>query len=137
MTNTTSPSATRIAQVSTVIVPVADVDAAIDFYVGKLGLEKRVDVPFPGGEYRWVEVAPAGRETTIAIAPPAPGEEAEPRHTGISLRTDDIEATHASLKDAGVDVDAEVSHMGDPVPPMFWFRDHEGNTLMVVEQQDA
>jgi len=23
--------------------------------------------------------------------------------------------------------------MGDPVPPMFWFRDPDGNTLMVVE----
>ena len=25
--------------------------------------------------------------------------------------------------------------MGDPVPPMFWFRDPAGHTLMVVEQQ--
>ena len=33
----------------------------------------------------------------------------------------------------GVDVDAEVSRFGDPVPPMFWFRDPDGNTLMVVE----
>ena len=24
--------------------------------------------------------------------------------------------------------------MGDPVPPMFWFRDPDGNTLMIVEQ---
>jgi hypothetical protein len=24
--------------------------------------------------------------------------------------------------------------MGDPVPPMFWFRDPTGHTLMVVEQ---
>src|SRR3954468_9352576 len=102
MTNTTSPSATRIAQVSTVIVPVADVDGAIDFYVGKLGFEKRVDVPFPGGEYRWVEVAPAGRETTIAIAPPPPGEEAKPRETGIALSTDDADATHAELRDRSV-----------------------------------
>jgi hypothetical protein len=31
-----------------------------------------------------------------------------------------------------VDVDAEVSRMGDPVPPLFWLRDPEGNTLMVV-----
>jgi hypothetical protein len=25
--------------------------------------------------------------------------------------------------------------MGDPVPPMFWFRDPDANTLMIVEQQ--
>ena len=29
-------------------------------------------------------------------------------------------------------VDPEVSRMGDPVPPLFWLRDPEGNTLMVV-----
>ena len=36
----------------------------------------------------------------------------------------------------GVDVDAEVSRMGDPVPPMFWFRDQDGNTLLLVETPD-
>jgi hypothetical protein len=25
--------------------------------------------------------------------------------------------------------------MGDPVPPMFWFRDPTGHTLMVVEER--
>jgi hypothetical protein len=33
-----------------------------------------------------------------------------------------------------VDVDAEVSRMGGPVPPMFWLRDPAGHSLMVVEQ---
>jgi hypothetical protein len=56
-----------------------------------------------------------------------------PVQTGITLATDDIDATHADLRSKGVDVDAEVSRMGDPVPPMFWFRDAEGHTLMVVE----
>jgi hypothetical protein len=23
--------------------------------------------------------------------------------------------------------------MGDPVPPMFWFRDADGNTLLLVQ----
>ena len=45
-----------------------------------------------------------------------------------------IDETHAALKSRGVDVDAEVSRMGGPVPPMFWFRDPTGHTLMVVEQ---
>jgi hypothetical protein len=35
-----------------------------------------------------------------------------------------------------VDVDDEVSRMGGPVPPMFWFRDPEGNTLMMVGAAD-
>jgi hypothetical protein len=36
------------------------------------------------------------------------------------------------LRAAGADVDAEVARMGGPVPPMFWLRDPENNTLMVV-----
>jgi catechol 2,3-dioxygenase-like lactoylglutathione lyase family enzyme len=70
--------------------------------------------------------------TTIALAPPREGDPVGKRETGISLHTDDIDAFHADLKDKGVDVDAEVSRMGDPVPPLFWFRDPEGNTLMVA-----
>lgn len=54
--------------------------------------------------------------------------------TGITLATDDIDAAHARMKAAGLDVDAEVSRMGGPVPPIFWFRDPTGHTLMVVEQ---
>jgi predicted enzyme related to lactoylglutathione lyase len=53
--------------------------------------------------------------------------------TGIGLHTDDIEAVHADLKAAGADVDDEISRMGDPVPPMFWLRDPDNNSLMVVE----
>ncbi len=46
--------------------------------------------------------------------------------------TDDIDATHEELRAGGVDVDAEIARMGDPVPPMFWFRDPDANTLLVV-----
>lgn len=125
---------TRINKIANVVVPVADQDRAIEFYVDTLGFEKRVDLPF-GGSYRWVEVAPEGEDTTVALAPPPPDdpEAAGNRQTGITLQTDDIEALHADLKAAGVDVDAEISRMGDPVPPMFWFRDPEGNTLLVVQ----
>ena len=70
----------------------------------------------------------------IAIAPPPPGQDAKPTQTGITLTTDDVDATHARFKDLGVDVDAEVSRMGGPVPPMFWFRDPTGHSLMVVQR---
>jgi catechol 2,3-dioxygenase-like lactoylglutathione lyase family enzyme len=124
---------TRVNKIATVIVPIDDQDRAVEFYCGKLGFEKQVDVPF-GGSYRWIEVGLPGESTTIALAPPPPdGAKAGGRETGISHQTDDIDGYHAQLKDAGVDVDAEVQRMGDPVPPMFWFRDPEGNTLMVVQ----
>ena len=123
---------TSVDKLATVIITVADQDRMIEFYVDKLGLEKRVDVPFGEG-YRWVEVAPAGAVTTIALAPPPQGAPAPGNtQTGISLHAEDVDGYHAQLKAAGVDVDAEVSRMGGPVPPMFWFRDPEGNTLMVV-----
>jgi catechol 2,3-dioxygenase-like lactoylglutathione lyase family enzyme len=128
-----STKTSGLSKVGTVIIPVGDADAAIDFYVGKLGLELRSDVPFGGG-YRWIEVAPAGADTTIALAPPREGDATGGRETGIALNTSDIDGVHADLAAKGVDVDAEVSRMGDPVPPMFWLRDLEGNTLMVVEE---
>ena len=127
-----SENAARVNKLATVVIPVTDQDAAVDFYVTKLGFEKRVDVPF-GGAYRWIEVGLGDESTTIALAPPPEGTTTGKRETGISLQTDDIDAYHAQLKKAGVDVDAEVSRMGDPVPPMFWFRDLEGNTLLVVQ----
>ena len=123
---------THVTKIGTVVVPVADQDREIDFYVEKLGFEKRADVPFGNG-YRWVEVAPGDAVTTIALAPPPEGRSTGNRETGIGLQTEDIDAFHAELKTAGVDVDAEVSRLGDPVPPLFWLRDPEGNSLMVVE----
>jgi catechol 2,3-dioxygenase-like lactoylglutathione lyase family enzyme len=127
-----SKTRTRVNKIGTVVVPVSDQDRAIEFYVETLGFEKRTDVPFGDGN-RWVEVAPAGAVTTIAVVPPPPGKPAGNAETGIGLNTDDIDADHAELKARGVDVDPEVSRMGDPVPPLFWFRDPDGNTLMVVE----
>jgi catechol 2,3-dioxygenase-like lactoylglutathione lyase family enzyme len=129
-----SKTKTRLSQIGTVIIPVSDQDRAIEFYVETLGFEKRVDVPFGDG-YRWVEVAPADAVTTIAIVPPPPGKPTGNVETGIALNTDDVDADHADLAAAGVDVDPEVSRMGDPVPPMFWFRDPDGNTLMIVESR--
>ena len=127
-----STTKTRVSKIGVVCIPVSDQDRAIDFYVDKLGFEKRVDVPFGNG-YRWVEVGPAGAETTIAIVPPPPGKPTGNMETGIGLNTDDIDALHADLKARDVDVDAEISRMGDPVPPLFWLRDPDNNTLMIVE----
>jgi catechol 2,3-dioxygenase-like lactoylglutathione lyase family enzyme len=123
---------TTVSKINTVIIAIADQDKALAFYTDTLGLELRSDVPFGNGD-RWIEVAPKGAETTIAIAPPPPGTPTGGHMTGIAFHTDDIDGYHAQLRDAGADVDENVSRMGDPVPPMFWLRDPEGNVLMVVE----
>jgi len=121
----------RVSKINTVVIPVQNQDRVIEFYTEKLGFEKRTDIPFGNG-YRWVEVAPADAETTIALAPPPEGKPSGNRETGIGLHTPDIDTYHAELNEAGVDVDPEISRMGDPVPPLFWLRDPEGNSLMVV-----
>ena len=123
---------TQISQVATVIVPVEDQDTAVEFYCGKLGFEKRTDVPFAEGE-RWVEVAPPGAMTTIALMPPREGEPLG-IDTRIALSSANIDADHADLGERGVDTDEEVIRMGGPVPPMFFLRDQDGNRLLVVEQ---
>src|SRR5947209_13835704 len=104
----------NITQVGRVIIPVNDQEKAIEFYTGTLGFEKRVDVPMGNG-YRWVEVGPAGGAATIAVVPPGPNGSAGGRETGITLDTTDVDADHAQLRADGVDVDDEVSRMGDPV----------------------
>jgi catechol 2,3-dioxygenase-like lactoylglutathione lyase family enzyme len=122
----------HLTQVGRVAVSVADTDRAIEFYVDTLGFEKVVDVPM-GDAGRWVEVALPGAATTIALAPPPPGKEAGGTETGICLDTSDVDADHAALKAAGADVDDEVSRYGGPLPPMFWLRDPDGNSLIVVQ----
>ena len=125
---------TRITQVGTVIVPVSDQDRAIEFYVEKLGFEKRADTAYGDG-MRWVEVGLPGAETVVALVPPREGDK-----TGIDLHfgyaTDDAEAAHAELRARGVDVDDEIMQMGDPVPPMFFARDQDRNNFLVVQRHD-
>jgi catechol 2,3-dioxygenase-like lactoylglutathione lyase family enzyme len=125
-------SSTRITQLGTIMVPVNDQDRALEFYVGTLGFEKRSDTPFGRGD-RWVEVAPPGADTTIALVPPREGEAAGIQ-TRIGLNTEDVDADYADLRARGVDVDEQVMRMGDPVPPMFFFRDPDGNQLLVVQR---
>jgi hypothetical protein len=52
--------------------------------------------------------------------------------TGVALDVDDVPATLAQLRERGVDCDDLMGGDG-PVPPMFFFRDGDGNTLLLVE----
>src|SRR4051812_15519006 len=122
----------HIIEIGRVTIPAADQDRALEFYVGTLGFELRSDETFADGKMRWIEVAPAGASTAIAIAPPMDGGPTAV-DTGIVISTTDIEAAHAALKAAGIDVDPEIARWGPPVPPMFRLRDPAGNSLTIVE----
>jgi catechol 2,3-dioxygenase-like lactoylglutathione lyase family enzyme len=127
----------RITHVGMVAVPVSDQDRALEFYVGALGFEKRLDVAHGDGG-RWVEVAPPGGTTTIALVPAGVSTPAGV-DTGIRLvvgtahdrAAEDTAAIHADLVGRGVDADPEVLQVPG-VPPMFTFRDPDGNVLRVV-----
>jgi catechol 2,3-dioxygenase-like lactoylglutathione lyase family enzyme len=119
----------QITEVGTIGIPVADQDRALAFYLEKLGFEKRIDVPYGKGE-RWVEVAPPGAATTIALVRSREGD-AVGIDTQVRLTTRDAEADHAALRARGVDADAEI--MRYPVP-MFVFRDADGNRLRIVQR---
>ena len=119
-----------ITDIHTVGVPVTDQDRALAFYVDTLGLETRIDAAFGDGG-RWIEVAPPGAATTIALivasdAVPAGVE------TGIRLVTTDADATHESLRARGVDAGDVLRWPG--VPPMFALRDPDGNGLEIIER---
>jgi catechol 2,3-dioxygenase-like lactoylglutathione lyase family enzyme len=121
---------TAINGVLTIGVPVTDQDRALEFYVETLGLEKRRDVPSPQLGGRWIEVAPAGAEVTIALVPARQGTPAGGQ-TGIRLKAGDAAAVHARLQTGGVDVGVILRWPG--VPPMFVLHDPDGNELEVVE----
>jgi len=137
---------TRIRQVGTVFVPVADQDRALKFYLDKLGFEKRADFRY-GEDSRWIEVAPPGAANTIALVPPSEGKAAGGNQTYCAFATEDIEEDHATLRARGVDVDAGIARkgkrrsglvsmdvtVGDPMPPQFFFRDADGNRFLIVE----
>jgi catechol 2,3-dioxygenase-like lactoylglutathione lyase family enzyme len=134
---------TGISQLQLVMIPSSDQDRSIAFYEA-LGFETRSDFPW-GDNSRWVEVYPPGSPTGIALVPPGVD---DPRavQTGIILNTNDIDAAHAHLRSINADVDDQVARVGspaeirigavqqsEPVPPMFWFRDPDGNALLIVQ----
>jgi catechol 2,3-dioxygenase-like lactoylglutathione lyase family enzyme len=123
-----SDTTMNISEVGTVIVPVTDQDRALEFYVGTLGFEVRIDGEFAPGQ-RWLEVAPPGAATSIALVPMPEGD-----NTRVSLATTNAAADHATLTKAGVDAGDDLIRMGAYVPPMFAFTDPDGNTVRVVER---
>jgi lactoylglutathione lyase len=109
-----------ITRVASVGVRAGDQDRAVDFYVGKLGFEKRRDDPM-GPDGRWVELAPAGAETALVPFTPC-----------LVFACDDIQATFEELRRRGV----EFTQPPTPHPWGHWaqFRDPDGNEHALLER---
>ena len=119
---------------------VLDQDQALDFYVGKLGLEVRADADL--GFMRWLTVGVPGTDREILLekpGPPALSEEtaAEVRAlltkgaSGGTLffRCDDAYKTHAELRERGVELPEEPEDRGYGID--FGLRDPFGNNLRI------
>jgi lactoylglutathione lyase len=126
----TGEPAARLTGIHTVGVPVTDQDKALEFYAGTLGLTTRIDVPMGTGS-RWIEVVADGAPTSVALIQ---AKESAPAgvETGVRFVTTDADAFHAHLQAAGVDVGEVLRWPG--VPPMFAFRDQDGNGMEIVQQ---
>jgi lactoylglutathione lyase len=123
-------SSTTIADVRTIGINVADQEAAIDFFVDRLGFEKRLDAPI-SPTMRWIEVAPPGAATSLALNA-SEDSSTVGVDTGIRFTVPDAESERASMRDRGVTV-GELLRM-EGVPPMFSFDDPDGNRFYIVEE---
>lgn len=120
---------TTITDVRTVGIGVRDQEAAVRFYVDTLGFEKRLDARI-SPEMRWIEVAPRGATTSLALTP-TEKPTGVTTDTGIRYLVPDVDAEHAAMRDRGVDVGEVIRWEG--VPPMYTFDDPDGNRFYIVE----
>jgi catechol 2,3-dioxygenase-like lactoylglutathione lyase family enzyme len=138
----TRHSAVGINLVQLVTIPTSDQSRSLEFY-SSLGFDVRADFPWGDG-HRWIEVYPPGASTGLALVPAGPDPTGV--RTGIILNTTDIDTAHRRMTALGIDVDADIARIGSPAkarigaveqaepqPPMFWFRDPDGNELLLVE----
>ena len=122
---------------------VLDQDQALDFYVGKLGLEVTSDVEL--GFMRWLTVAvpgQPGREILLELPAPPSLDEASAKQvrelvskgaTGftVGFTTDDCRKTYATLKAKGVEFTQEPVEQGYGIDR--GLRDPFGNAIRIVQ----
>jgi catechol 2,3-dioxygenase-like lactoylglutathione lyase family enzyme len=112
-----------------VSIPVTDVDRAKAFYVDDLGFEEVFDGPF-GDDMRWVELAPPGSQTSVALVTwfesMTPGS-----MQGLVLETDDLDEDYEALTAQGIEFLGEISE--DPWGSSATFRDPDGNGWVLMQ----
>ncbi|MFA3917919.1 VOC family protein [Ruegeria hyattellae] len=120
---------------TTLVVP--DYDAAIAFYVGRLGFILDQDVDLGGGK-RWVRVTPPGGSAGSLLLARAVGPEQEAAignqtggRVGFFLRTDDFARDHAAMTGAGVQFEEEPRH--EPYGIVAVWRDPFGNRWDLIQ----
>ncbi len=122
-----------ITLLRSVTVCVRSQDRAVEFYVGKLGFEKRRDEPLGEGA-RWIEVAPAGADTALVLFTPPGLEKRIGEFTGIMFDCDDILTTYEELKSRGVEFKQAPAEQWWGML-MAQFEDADGNSFVLVQSK--
>jgi catechol 2,3-dioxygenase-like lactoylglutathione lyase family enzyme len=115
---------------------VNDADKARDFYANKLGFEVKEDQPM-GSTGRWMEFAPAGAETRLAVATPFPGQQGITigGFTAIVFATDDIQLDYDPPAALGVNfIEKPTRQVWGDIQAQF--ADPDGNIFLLVEGDD-
>lgn len=111
--------------------PVSDVDRAIEFYEGRLGFTKDVDVR-PADGIRVVQLTPEGSACSIGFGTGLEVYAGEPGSVrGVHLVVEDLDAARAELVRRGVEV-GEVHDFGGGVRGA-GFSDPDGNGFELQE----
>jgi catechol 2,3-dioxygenase-like lactoylglutathione lyase family enzyme len=119
-----------IKRLKIVSIPVKDQETAKRFYHETLDFKVLIDVPFMAGA-RWIELAPAGAQTTITLV--TWFEAMKPGGvTGLVLETDDLDGDHARLRERRLEISAIESA---PWGRYATFNDPDGNGWVL--QQSA
>ncbi|MEY9934621.1 lactoylglutathione lyase [Catenulispora sp. GP43] len=121
---------TTITDIGTVGIPVSDQDKALEFFTGTLGFDKRLDMR-AGENFRWVTVAAPGARVSVALVGIGNGGGTVGQDTGIRFMVPDAEAEHTAMRQRGIEVGDLLRWPG--VPPMYEFKDPDGNRFEVVE----
>ncbi len=106
-------------------------DAAVDFSVGTLGWEKRLDNPVVEN-YRFVTIAPVGGDAELALNQPHIVGREPGGDTGVPLNVADIEGTCWTLVDKGVIFTKPLKAMPWE-PRATWLQDPDGNTFFFID----
>ncbi len=101
--NKSKSSESIIEKLGFVTIVVKDQEAALKFYTGKLGFEKRRDYSFPNFP-RFLSVAPNGQKYPEIVLMKEGASKVQPKeaHTGMVFWTKDCNMAYQKLKAAGV-----------------------------------
>ena len=115
---------------------VTDIDRALDFYCGKLGLRRAFHLDREGTPSPWIVYLQVAPGSFIELFPGAVGRAPESEETAgyshLCLAVDDLEATLEELGARGLPITDELE-MGLDGNWQYWITDPDGNRIELMQ----